>query len=161
MQTLARQVSRKVADPAAAVSENDEGAHNKKEEEEEEPAPIIPVIIHNPRCSKSRAFLTMLDQEGIQVHVRDYESNPLSLSEIETIDARLSSTTSENLVSICRDLENIVQHEDHDAHEVMLATLALNPLERLERPIVVFGEEAKIGRPDPNDLIAWLREKAV
>ncbi len=91
------------------------------------------------------------------------------MSEIETIDARINQTNNneEQPISIFRgDIKNCKffcddKHEEHDEHEVTLAMLALNPLELLERPIVVFGEEAKIGRPEPNDLIAWLKERGV
>ena len=91
------------------------------------------------------------------------------MSEIETIDARINQTNNneEQPISIFRgDIKNCKffcddKHEEHDEHEVTLAMLALNPLELLERPIVVLGEEAKIGRPEPNDLIAWLKERGV
>lgn len=177
METLARQVSRKVSDePNVAYLEDNENEKKQKDkeeaaanDEEEQEKTIVPVVIHNPNCSKSRAFIATLTKEGITHNVRDFQSNPLSLSEIETIDARINQTNNneEQPISIFRgDIKNCKffcddKHEEHDEHEVTLAMLALNPLELLERPIVVFGEEAKIGRPEPNDLIAWLKERGV
>ena len=114
-----------------------------------------PVVLHNPKCSKSRTLIAALEKEGIEHHVRDYSIIPLTLSELECIDARLTLSGNETL--LCRSL--VEEHTEYSTNNMMLAKIALNPLENMQRPIVLYGEEAKIARPDINVAIDWLKER--
>ena len=104
-------------------------------------------IIHNPRCSKSRQTLALLEENGITPNVIEYLKTPLSLDEITSIFKKLNV---ESVREMMRTKENEYKDanlgdetlSDDDLFNAMEATPKL-----IERPIVIKGDSARIGRP--------------
>jgi arsenate reductase len=105
-------------------------------------------IYHNPRCSKSRAALALIEASGLTPRIVEYLKNPPSAAELRTIVQRLG-VRPEALVRKNEDLYKQQfagqQHSDLE----WLDILARNPV-LIERPIVVRGNHAAIGRPPEN-----------
>jgi arsenate reductase len=103
-------------------------------------------IIHNPRCSKSRETLKLLESQGIRPDVRLYLDHPLSRAELEQIVGQLG-IRAKDLLRIKEALyqELVAQHGEPD-DATALAWMADHP-RLVERPIVVAGGKARIGRP--------------
>lgn len=107
-------------------------------------------IYHNPRCSKSRQTLELLRSKGIEPQVVLYLEDKLDKSTlIKLID--LLGITAEKLVrkSEADFKDNFANHElsDDDYVEAMLSFPKL-----IERPVVVIGDHAVLGRPPENVL---------
>ena len=101
-------------------------------------------IYHNPRCSKSREALDLLRANGIDPHVIYYLETPPNALEIKNILSLLQASpkeiirTKEKIFSTLKiDLENA---------EDIVQSIAKHP-ELLERPIIIRGKKAVIGRP--------------
>lgn len=99
-------------------------------------------IYHNPRCSKSRAALALLEEHGAAVEVIDYIANPLSRAELAALLKKLDG-----------DALDLVRRDDPELAKRAAAApdkipdlLAENP-RALQRPIVEVGRRAVIGRP--------------
>ena len=107
-------------------------------------------IYHNPRCSKSRQTLELLRSKGIEPQVVLYLEDKLDKSTlIKLID--LLGITAEELVrkseAEFKDHFASKQLSEDDYIEAMLSHPKL-----IERPIVVIGERAVLGRPPENVL---------
>lgn len=103
-------------------------------------------IYHNPRCSKSRATLALLEERGITPTVIEYLQNPPDSATLTNILALLGKSAAE----IMRRGEDDYK-DSHDTVNSMdeteqIAWLCKNP-RVIERPIVVTGNAARIGRP--------------
>lgn len=102
-------------------------------------------ILHNPRCSKSRAGLKYLEDKGIEPHVIKYLDEPLTPDELEDILEKLGKRPLE----IIRTKEEVYKTEFADKEltdeEWILAMLEYPRL--MERPIVINGDKAVIARP--------------
>ena len=106
----------------------------------------MPVTIyHNPRCSKSRAALAILAQHGIEPIVVEYLKNPPSRDELRTIVGKLG-IKAEQIVRKGEDLYKERFADEPLSDEQWLGILASNPI-LIERPIVIRGDRAVIGRP--------------
>lgn len=106
-------------------------------------------IYHNPRCSKSRETLALLEGEGIEVDVVEYLKNPPSQAALKKIVAQLDLTPRELMRQ--KEAEYKEQKLDNPkltANELMKAMIRTPKL--IERPIVVVGDKAVIGRPPEN-----------
>lgn len=104
-------------------------------------------IYHNPRCSKSRQTLEMLNEKGIEPEIIEYLSCPLNSSELETLIQKLGIQAQELL----RTKEVVFKTLDinlEDSKQVIAAMLEHRNL--IERPIVVRGDKAVLGRPPEN-----------
>jgi arsenate reductase len=102
-------------------------------------------IWHNPRCSKSRGALEILQDRGVDVaEVRYLDAAP-SRAELERV---LSMLGTEDPTSIARRGEDRWKELGLDAksRDEVLDAMAANPI-LIERPIVIRGERAVIGRP--------------
>ena len=113
-------------------------------------------IYHNPRCSKSRECLALVEdfaaRKALHVNVVEYLNTPLALEQLVTLQGMLG----------CKTLDMVRSNEEeyaalglaHAADMELLKTVALHP-KLLQRPIVVFGKHAIIGRPPEvvNDLL--------
>ncbi len=103
-------------------------------------------IYHNPRCSKSRATLALLKERGIEPHVVDYLENPPSEAELEEILKKLGVGPRD----IMRKGELIYRDLGLDqaglSDKALIAAMHEHPV-LIERPIVVKGERAALGRP--------------
>jgi len=111
------------------------------------------VLLHNPRCSKSRATLALLEERGVTVAVREYLKEPLSRAELEDLRDRLGLPVADWL----RSGESAFAESglSKDAGEAdLLAAIEREPI-LLQRPILVRGTRARIGRP-PEDVLALL-----
>ncbi len=104
-------------------------------------------IYHNPRCSKSRETLGLLEDRGITPTVIEYLKVPPSVSEIKKLlkmlgfkDARQLMRTKEALYS------ELSLNDDTLTQEQLIKAMHENP-KLIERPIVINGEKAKLGRP--------------
>lgn len=114
-------------------------------------------ILHNPRCSKSRAALMLTQQfateQGLLLEVIDYQKTPLSLAQLINLQKQLNLSARDML----RDSEteyvalNLAQADESS----LLQAIADHPV-LLQRPIVVFNGRALIGRP-PERLSALLQ----
>lgn len=106
------------------------------------------LLLHNPRCSKSRAALELLQERGLEVEVRDYQKAPLSLDELRILHKRLGLPVAQWI----RWEEDDAKGVDRSAsdHE-LLRELAAAP-KMLQRPILVHGDKALVGRPGPENL---------
>ncbi|PVZ83872.1 arsenate reductase (glutaredoxin) [Serratia sp. S1B] len=104
-------------------------------------------IYHNPRCSKSRETLTLLEQRGVEPEVILYLETPPSMADLKTLLQQLGFNSARELM---RKKEEIYQElklsDDALSEEQLLAAMVANP-KLIERPIVVNGNQARIGRP--------------
>jgi len=104
-------------------------------------------IYHNPNCSKSRQALEWLRQNGIDPLVIEYIHSPPSESELMSLMEKLNSPPS----ALVRLKEDEFQKSPFDlkSAQEIAKHLATKP-QLLERPIVVRGQRAVIGRPLEN-----------
>jgi arsenate reductase len=103
------------------------------------------VLLHNPRCSKSRAAKQLLDARGVSFVERRYLDDPPSLEELRELAARLGRPPSEWV----RKGEAAFAAAGLDATsdaDAILRAIAAHPV-LLERPILVRGRRAVVGRP--------------
>ncbi len=108
-------------------------------------------IYHNPRCSKSRQTLSLLQEKGLEPRVTEYLKTPPDREELDRILTMLGLEP--------RDLMR--KHEapykanglDDPAlgREQLIDAMIANPI-LIERPIVITGNRAVIGRPPENVL---------
>ena len=110
------------------------------------------VIYHNARCSKSRETLTLLEQRGISPNVVHYLETPPSPAEIRQLLTQLGMT----------DARDLMRHKEAEyaalglddpsiSQEALIEAMVAHP-RLIERPIVVNGQRAAIGRPPENVL---------
>ena len=103
-------------------------------------------IYHNPRCSKSRQTLSLLQEKSININVIEYLKTPPDLSQLKQILKQLGYEPRQLMrksEQIYKDLD--LGNENKTAEDLVNA-MAQNPI-LIERPIVLSGEKAAIGRP--------------
>ena len=101
-------------------------------------------IYHNPRCSKSRATLALLQERGVEIEVVDYLATPPSQSTLRRLLRKLAVPA----LALVRTHEpefRAYADKTLDEDEIV-ALLAAEP-KLIERPIVELGARARIGRP--------------
>jgi arsenate reductase len=103
------------------------------------------LLLHNPRCSKSRAVKEILETGGVEFVCRHYLDDPLSRDELEDLARRLSRPPREWLRTGEPAYGEAGLSADADAGRILEAMVA-HPI-LMERPIVVRGERALVGRP--------------
>ena len=111
-------------------------------------------IYHNPRCSKSRATLALIEARGIKPKIVDYLKTPPSAAELKAILRKLGLNPRDILrtgETIYAELGLKARDLDDDA---LVALMVKNPI-LVERPIVVAGNKAAVGRP-PETVLAIL-----
>jgi arsenate reductase len=108
-------------------------------------------IYHNPRCSKSRATLALLEARGVKPTTVDYMKSPPSAVELKAILNKLKLKPHELLrKGEPRYAELGLKNRALD-DDALIALMVANPI-LIERPIVVAGDKAAIGRPPENVL---------
>ena len=107
-------------------------------------------IYHNPRCSKSRETLSILEENGITPDIIMYLNDTPSKEQLQDLLNKLGMQPSQ----ILRKGEKIYKEnfkEKEISEEEWLDILIANPI-LIERPIVVKGDKAVLGRPPGNVL---------
>jgi arsenate reductase len=107
-------------------------------------------IWHNPRCSKSRTTLGILEEHGVEAEVVKYLDDAPSRAELERVLGLLGTDdpTAMARTGEARWKELGLDGADRDA---VLDAMAANPI-LIERPIVIRGDRAVVGRPPENVL---------
>lgn len=108
-------------------------------------------IYHNPRCSKSRQTLAILEDKGIQADIVLYLETPPSPAEIKSLLKKLGLGARE-LIRKNEDAYKALNLADSQKTENELISAMANNAKLIERPIVVKGKEAVLGRPPENVL---------
>jgi arsenate reductase (glutaredoxin) len=103
-------------------------------------------IYHNPRCSKSRQTLQLLEARGIKPTIVDYLKDPPSTAELRAILNKLGLRPG-NLLRRSEPRYAELELKERDlSDDALIELMAANPI-LIERPIVVSGSKAAIGRP--------------
>lgn len=102
-------------------------------------------IYHNPRCRKSRDTLDLLKSEGVTPEIRLYLQNPPSFKELELVLKQLDIPAKD----LIRKGESIYkdQFKDMTLNEDEWLQAMVDHPKLIERPIVIHGNKASIGRP--------------
>lgn len=103
-------------------------------------------ILHNPRCTKSRATLALLEARGFQPRIVDYLTHPPTAGELKEILRKLGFGARELLrkeEAAYRDLRLDVEGIDEDT---LIAAMRAHP-NLIQRPIVLANGKAAVGRP--------------
>nr|BFD65386.1 arsenate reductase (glutaredoxin) [Bdellovibrio sp. HAGR004] len=105
------------------------------------------IIYHNPKCSKSREVLALLQSQSVDAKVVEYLKEPLSESELLELQNKLGAEAP----ALVRTKEEDFQAAPFDVNsaEVVAQKLAANP-KLMERPVVVKGPVAVVARPTEN-----------
>lgn len=103
-------------------------------------------IFHNPRCSKSRATLALLHEQGLQPQIRLYLDEPPDAAELRSILDRLGLTARELLRKGEAEYREQGLADKTLSEDQLIAAMAATP-RLIERPIVLAGDRAAIGRP--------------
>ena len=110
-------------------------------------------IWHNPRCSKSRASLALLEENGVTPEQVLYLETPPSKDQItqtlsylnaKAIDIMRTTEATFKTLNLSKDLDELV----------LIEAMVNNPI-LIERPIVIAGNQAVIGRP-PESVLSLL-----
>lgn len=104
------------------------------------------LIYHNPRCSKSRTTLALLDEQGIEANVIEYLKTPPSKSELEDILNMLGLEPRELMRTHESEYKDNHLDDESLSRDQLIEAMVKFP-KLIERPIVVCNGKAAIGRP--------------
>ncbi len=116
----------------------------------------MPTLIHNPRCSKSRTLKAVLEEHGIEFTERRYLEDPLSRQELAELHTRLGAPAARMVRSKEAEFAAAGLSSDSTDDEILDA-IATHP-KLLERPVLVHGDRAAIGRPSPDAALGILED---
>jgi len=105
-------------------------------------------IYHNPRCSKSRNTLALLEEQGVDAEVVKYLDTPPSKEELKELLKMLGMSAKE-LMRTKEELYKELGLKDVSDEKKLIEAMVKNP-KLIERPIVVKDGKAAIGRPIEN-----------
>ena len=107
-------------------------------------------IYHNPRCNTSRRTLALLREKGIEPEIVEYLKTPYTAAQLKTLLGQLKMPAK----ALLRKKELAAAGIDPAklSEEALIAAMVKNPI-IVERPIVVSGNKAALGRP-PEKVLA-------
>lgn len=106
-------------------------------------------IYHNPRCSKSRQTLALIEEANQHVTIVEYLKTPLTYDEIVKLTELLNLSPLQ--IMRTKEAEFKAQNLKEADNDTLIKAMANTP-KLLERPIVVKDNKAIIGRPPENVL---------
>ncbi|MGF1702784.1 arsenate reductase (glutaredoxin) [Photobacterium makurazakiensis] len=108
----------------------------------------MPVIIyHNPRCSKSRQTLALLEENNVSPEIVKYLDDTPSSEQLQTLLKQLGYNSARDMMRTKEALyKELALGEDSVTEQQLFEAMAANP-KLIERPIVVNGNKAAMGRP--------------
>lgn len=104
------------------------------------------VIYHNPRCSKSRQTLALLEENGIEPQIRKYLDDAPSSDELKLVLSQLGISARDLLRKKEAEYKENGLDNDQLSDEQVIEIMTRVP-KLIERPIVIKGDKARIGRP--------------
>lgn len=108
-------------------------------------------IYHNPRCSKSRQALALLEEHGVEPTVRRYLDEPLSAAELKALLKKLGVGARKLLRTSEAEYKELGLADSGLGDAELVAAIAAHP-KLMQRPVVEKGATAVIGRPPENVL---------
>jgi arsenate reductase len=105
----------------------------------------MPVTIyHNPRCNTSRRTLALLREKGIEPEIVEYLKTPYTAAQLKRLLAQMKMSAK----ALVRKKEAAAAGIDPAklSEDALIAAMAKHPI-IVERPIVVSGDKAALGRP--------------
>jgi len=111
------------------------------------------LLLHNPMCSKSRATRALLEEQGATFETRLYLEDPLAEDELRDLGQRLGRAPVDYTRTKQAEFAEAGLTNDSSDEEIVSA-MAKTPI-LMERPVVIRGDRAAIGRP-PEDVLALL-----
>ena len=103
-------------------------------------------IFHNPRCSKSRATLALLQERGIEPEITLYLDSPPDADELRSILQKLGLTARELMRKGEAEYREQGLADESLTEDELIAAMVASP-RLIERPIVLANGKAAIGRP--------------
>ncbi|UPG91616.1 arsenate reductase (glutaredoxin) [Luteibacter aegosomaticola] len=107
------------------------------------------VLWHNPRCSKSRETLALLQQHGVEPTIVEYLKTPPSAAELDRVLKLLGREPRELMRKGEDDFAGVPAN---GSRAELIAYMVEHP-KLLERPVFINGKKAAVGRP-PEDVLA-------
>lgn len=104
-------------------------------------------IYHNPRCSKSRETLALLEQHDIKPRVVLYLDTPPSVATLKELLQQLDFSDARQLMRTKEELYKTLNLADKALTQAQLLQAMSDNPKLIERPIVVYQGQARIGRP--------------
>ena len=107
------------------------------------------IIYHNPRCSKSRQTLQLLKDAGVEPTIIEYLKTPLTKGQLRNISQFLGLRPKDFVRKTEKDFkDNDLSRCLEDDEKIIEAMLSFPKI--IERPIVISGGKAVVGRPPEN-----------
>jgi arsenate reductase len=108
-------------------------------------------LYHNPDCSKSRAALALLESNDINPEIVYYLEHPFSVAQIRDLMKKLDITLAELLRPNEPEFDEYDLSDPTLSEDLVMDIVVQHPI-LIQRPILVHGERAVIGRPPENVL---------
>lgn len=105
-------------------------------------------IWHNPKCSKSRAAMQLLENKNIDANVVKYLEQTPTKEQLKDVLSKLKISAKE-LLRTGEDVYKELNLKDINDEEALIEIMIKNPI-LIERPIIIKGENAVIARPIEN-----------
>lgn len=106
-------------------------------------------IYHNPRCSKSRQTLALIEEAGVTPEIVLYLNDPLTESDISALQARLGFSSARDMMRTGEASYREMKLKEVTDEYALIRAMANDP-KLIERPIVDNGTKAIMGRPPEN-----------
>ena len=103
-------------------------------------------IFHNPRCSKSRATLALLQEQGVEPDIRLYLESPPDANELSSILQKLGKSPRELMRKGEAEYRELGLNDETLSDDELIQAMVSAP-KLIERPIVLANGRAAVGRP--------------
>ncbi|MFH7587651.1 arsenate reductase (glutaredoxin) [Oceanimonas smirnovii] len=111
-------------------------------------------IYHNPRCSKSRETLALLQEKGLEPEIIKYLDTPPDAEQITQLLNQLGMSSARELMRTKEEIYKTLALADVADEAALINAMVANP-KLIERPIVVCNGKAALGRP-PEQVLSIL-----
>ncbi|MEX0619533.1 MAG: arsenate reductase (glutaredoxin) [Pseudohongiellaceae bacterium] len=109
------------------------------------------VLYHNPRCSKSRAALALLEENDVFPEIVLYLDTPPTVEELKQLLNKLGMSVRDIIRTTESEYEELGLDDETLDEEIVLDILSRHP-KLLQRPVLIKGDQAVLGRPPENVL---------